>query len=341
MVNNCYAYVTSRESNKVYQFTFTTDGSLVALSEPEVNAALPLSVTCLPDGKHVYVINDRPQGQLEGTASLYSVGENGMLKYADFKVFPGRNSCAMSIGGAGKYGYFVSPSDSMLVAYTIKPNGQMTIINSSVATEKYPVAVIAEPTGKYVYTINYGDNSVSQFSPDKLGILKPLSPAYVSTGANPTAAAIHPLGHVIYVANAADSTVSQYKIQEDGQLSLLASPVATGKFPTEIAVTSTGKYAYVTNYGSHSISQYAIGPDGAMQPLSKSLLEVGSSPKGIAIDPRDACVYVTHAVQNMISQFQIENDGTLKPLTPATIPLENEPEGITICVLSSVDKAGE
>src|SRR5215472_538208 len=66
------------------------------------------------------------------------------------------------------YAYIVTAtaqSQGAVVPYTIAASGSLSPLSSgSVPTGMNPTSIVADPTGHYVYVVNLGDATISQFS---------------------------------------------------------------------------------------------------------------------------------------------------------------------------------
>jgi DNA-binding beta-propeller fold protein YncE len=60
---------------------------------------------------------------------------------------------------------------------------------ATVGTGTTPHAVTVDPTGRYAYVANSGDNNVSQYTIGAGGALNVMTPATVGAGATPYSAA--------------------------------------------------------------------------------------------------------------------------------------------------------
>ena len=130
-------------------------------------------------------------------------------------------------------------------------------------------AAAAARADPFAYVPNSGDGSVSQYDIGAVGLLAPLSPATVATGADPRAVAVSPDGQSVYVANFNSGSVSQYDVGAGGALSPKSpATVATGDGPDGVAVSPDGGSVYVANFDSGSVSQYDVGAGGALSPKS-------------------------------------------------------------------------
>jgi 6-phosphogluconolactonase (cycloisomerase 2 family) len=196
--------------------------------------------------------------------------------------------------------------------YAVGTDGTLTSLSTaSITAGRIPTSVVSDPAGRYVYVVNYGDETISQYVVGTGGGLVPLSPVFVSVVQPfPTiagyAASIDPSGRFLYV-------------------------VVTPRDPPSPMA---------------SIAQYSIGSDGTLTPLTPSYVNVPAAAVGpLAIEPSGHYAYLagaTTASGGWISQFSLATDGTLSALTPpgvaATEPVAGiaiAPGGHTAYVLSS------
>jgi DNA-binding beta-propeller fold protein YncE len=70
--------------------------------------------------------------------------------------------------------------------YTIGAGGGLSAMTPAmVGTGIAPTSVTVDPTGRYAYVVNAGDNNVSQYTIGAGGALSAMTPATVGTGAIP------------------------------------------------------------------------------------------------------------------------------------------------------------
>jgi DNA-binding beta-propeller fold protein YncE len=70
--------------------------------------------------------------------------------------------------------------------YTIGAGGALTAMTpATVGTGVTPYSVTVDPTGRYAYVANDGDNTVSQYTIGAGGALSAMTPATVGTGSAP------------------------------------------------------------------------------------------------------------------------------------------------------------
>jgi hypothetical protein len=199
----------------------------------------------------------------------------------------------------GSYAYVASAgptpgSAGAIYEYAVGIDGSLSpLAQPSIAAGINPSAMVVVGNGRYVYVVNAGDGSISQYTVAADATLTPMSPATVTNpgmqtlGTTGGAATVDPTGSYLYVANTADDDVAQFSIGGDGHLTpLTPATVATGAAPVSL-VTSFDD-VYVLNSGAPggagSVSQYMENIDGTLTPTTSSPLAAGTDPAVLAID---------------------------------------------------------
>jgi 6-phosphogluconolactonase len=141
----------------------------------------------------------------------------------------------------GRYVYITDELQNEIFGYAISSPTTTTpgklsplVANSSggIATGLYPVSIIVDPRGKYVYTTNFNSSTVSSYSLNaadgSLGGTASVGNFATQTG--PTCVTIEPaLGIYLYTSNSLDGSISGGQLNANtGQL----SAVPTNFFPT-------------------------------------------------------------------------------------------------------------
>ncbi len=135
-----------------------------------------------------------------------------------------------------------------------------------------PSSVTVEPSGKFLYVTNQGDNTVSAFSIDGSGNLSELilagSPYPTATAPAGSALATTATGSYLYVANSGSNNISAFIVclttiapctAADGSLISVASlPVGAGLTPVGIVVDPTNTFVYTIDQDSNQISGYRL-----------------------------------------------------------------------------------
>lgn len=212
---------------------------------------------------------------------------------------------------------------------------------SAVPTGMTPYAVLVDPTSKFVYTANLGDNTVSAFQIQTGGVLVPCptTPSIVC-GNGASCLAMDPTGTFLYVGNTNDNTLSVLSIDALGNPTVVGAPIPTGNAPFEIATVNTGTgFVYVANNLDDTISVFSVGAAGALTPSATSptvmLPNGGSGCSALAADPTGSFLYVVDgygATQtNDISAFTISStDGSLTPIGTTNVAAGVSPTAIAV-----------
>ena len=242
------------------------------------------------------------------------------------------------MGGAsalfGQAVYVANFGSNNVSAYTITAaTGALTgVAGSPFAAGTAAFGVAVDPSGRFVYVTNVGDNTVSPFAANS-GVLTTIGAA-VATGPTPAGVAVDPLGRFLYVANAGGAgTVSAFTITNGvGALTpVTGSPYAAGGTASGVVVHPTGLYVYVTNAFSGNVSMYKVNPStGALTPLTPATVVAGAGPNGVAVDPTGRFLYVANG-GGTVSGYSINSlTGALTSLGAATSTGGTNPQGLAV-----------
>jgi 6-phosphogluconolactonase len=204
----------------------------------------------------------------------------------------------------------------------------------------------ANPTPKFAYVVNSGDNTVSAYTiSSSTGALSAVSGSPFATGDTPRSVAVDTSGRFAYVSNECDSSphcpagnVSAYTINTStGALRAVSgSPFAAGIFPFEVTVDPSGRFAYVANQGigvsTSTISAYTINSStGALSAVSGSPFSAGNSPSSVVVDPSGRFAYVANAFDNTVSAYTINSStGALRAVAGSPFAAGNTPDSVVV-----------
>jgi 6-phosphogluconolactonase (cycloisomerase 2 family) len=219
-----------------------------------------------------------------------------------------------------------------------------------------PAAAVVHPSGKFLYTANYGSANVSAFSISTTGQLTELTGSPFAAGQQPKALTIAPNGKFLYVTNLLDNTISAYSISTTGalaELTALGSPFSNGSGtqPKSIATDPRGRYAFVANSGTNDVSAYTISMKGALAAVPGSPFAEPSgslNPTSVTVDLSSRFVFVANVGSDDASQFAIGAGGVLSSIganvaagsgpvcitTTPVVPLPVVPEPTTLALMS-------
>lgn len=158
-----------------------------------------------------------------------------------------------------------------------------------------PSAVIADPTGRFVYVTDQTANQVYGYSIDNqlTGNLTALNSSPYGTGLFPVSITIDPRGKYLYTTNYNSNSVSSFAIdQATGGLSSVAGATGftTGTHPNCVTIDpALGTYLYTSNYLDNSVSAGTLSPNtGALSGVANSPFTVAALPACIASVPNGA-----------------------------------------------------
>jgi 6-phosphogluconolactonase (cycloisomerase 2 family) len=163
-------------------------------------------------------------------------------------------------------------------------SGSPVVTQTGVGANPYGLTI--DPSGSYLYTANFSDNSISEFSISSVdGSLTPLSGSPISqTFSSPLALLVDASGKFLYVANQGSANLSAFAIGSDGSLTVLTnSPFAAAAQPSFIAQDPSGKYLFVGNQSSPVIQSFRLDSTGTL--TSIATYSVGNTPFSIAVSP--------------------------------------------------------
>jgi len=217
------------------------------------NGTLPVAVAVSSSGKFLYVAN-----QLANFVSAFSISASGKLIALGVPFYNvGTSPSALAITPNGGFLYVANAgaNSNDISAFAIcdavvtscgnvnKPDGTLTqITGSPFPAGLGPVAIAIDPNFNFVYVVDKGSNQVSQYAFGiGSGVLTPLNPGTISTGATPVSIAIRPgatgsnLGNTttnptdyVYVANNGAGTVSTFTLATStGLLNVSGTPFTT------------------------------------------------------------------------------------------------------------------
>jgi 6-phosphogluconolactonase len=258
-----FLFVANQESSNISVFSIN-GSSLAAVpgspfttvpagSTSYPNGTLPVAVAVSASGKFLYVAN-----QLANFVSAFSIGSTGKLTALGVPFYDvGTSPSGLAITPNGGFLYVANAGavSNDISAFAIcdnvvnsctnvnSPDGTLTpVAGSPFPAGLGPVAIAFDPNFTFAYVVDKGSNTVSQYAYGTgSGILTPLSPATISTGATPVSIAVrvgatgtnigstttNPTDYV-YVANNGAGTVSIYTLATTtGLLDVSGSPFTT------------------------------------------------------------------------------------------------------------------
>lgn len=154
-------------------------------------------------------------------------------------VHPSSTYVYVANSGSNDVSGFLVNSNTSFGAQTLTP-----ITGQPFAAGTIPMAVAADPLGRFLYVANQGSNNVSAYTVSKLtGVLTPTNGSPFAVGTAPSSVTVDVSGQFVYVTNSGSNNVSVFSINPaTGALTPVAgSPFPTGGTPLSVTTTGTIK----------------------------------------------------------------------------------------------------
>jgi 6-phosphogluconolactonase len=178
-------------------------------------------------------------------------------------------------------------------------------------------AVLPDPTGRWVLTVDLGADSVRICALDPAdGTLRVHAETAVPPGGGPRHLAFHPNGERAYVINELSSTITVLDWDAGtGTLRPLADrstlPPGGGdgpNYPSEVVVAPDGRFLWAANRGHDSIAVFALDRDGVRPELTGCVPCGGHWPRDLALDPVGGRLYAANERSGDVTWFTVEPD---------------------------------
>jgi 6-phosphogluconolactonase (cycloisomerase 2 family) len=230
---------------------------------------------------------------------------------------------ALAVGATYRVSVLTQPSNPIQNCTLTNGTARGTVGAAEVTT----VAVVCVNVGRYVYTANLGDYSISAYAIDATsGALKAVAGSPYTSSLRASYVAAEPTGRFLYVLDnetgalgIAAPGIDVYSIDSgSGALTAVAgSPFAADAGGVSLLIHPNGKFAYTANVNSMSVSAYTLDTtEGVViAPVSGSPFPSGSFPFSIAVDAGGRFAYTANN-EGDVSAYTI--DTTTGALTPVT-----------------------
>jgi DNA-binding beta-propeller fold protein YncE len=298
------SHVVARSGTKTVYVTIT--GGIAQFGVGAGGLLSPLSPATVPAGPTPAGIAMTPNESLlfvtdadVGTISVFYPQEDGTLEVgrpATYSV--GGSPAGLVVSPDNKSLYVMTaprlpPSAASVLQFDVHQDGTLTPKSPpSVPAGRGPASGIAvSPDGKWVYALNSGVDTISQYGVGAGGRLTALPGGDVGTGDTPAAVAVSPDGQSVYVANFGDGpgtgggSITQYDLAVTGNGALAPKrplSVAADASPAGIALSGDGRSAYAP--GDGVIYQFGISSGGKLVPRSPATVPAGRA-NGFALVP--------------------------------------------------------
>lgn len=258
-----YAVNSGTSPGTVSLFKLSSSGAITEVT-PRVNAgSAPTTMVMDAAGKYLYVGNSASDDisvfSIDATTGLLTPVAQSLTGALNVSI--GMSPFNLRLSPSGNVLYVTGQGTTGIVQAFAVNAGQFSnqpVPGSPFTTGNGPYGLTIDSGGKYLYTANSLDNSISEFKINSDGSLAPLpNSPFGETGTGPIALLIDPSGKYMYVLNnSSQGTILAYSIGTDGSLTLAAnSQSGTLAQPNFMATDPSGKYIFVGNQASPATIQ--------------------------------------------------------------------------------------
>lgn len=330
-----WLYVANAGANTVSGYVVGTDGSLTSIpGSPTPTGINPGYVTVDPAGKFLFVSNRNSD-----TVSIFLINNtDGSLSPASTpSVATGSEPNGIAVDPSDRFVYVVDRLSNDVLTYTLDPSlGTLTLTGNAVPTVANPIAVVADPTGKFLYV---GGTLVDAYTiaPSSGMLTLVAGSPFGSNGEDAFSLAVDPFGKFLYYGDIVAGTVHSTTINPtSGALSETSgSPISAGNNPLSMQVDPSGGFLYVLSAGDASVWGYSIdSTTGALTFSSRaSSLAAGTSLAVLGgaapVQYVPTYAYVANSGSSAVTGYSINGaSGSLTALSTSPFAFTSAPQGI-------------
>lgn len=206
--------------------------TLTALPTPTTGVSgTPQDITLDPSGHYVYVSFAGSAGlQVAGYSRDQTTGALSNLPNSPFPNAGGDNPQGIRITPSGTFAVLANAATNNVSVMSLdSTTGTLTNVGSSpFPAGASPLAVAIDPSSKFVFVVNEGDDTLSGFVIGAGGALTAVSGSPFTVGTQPQSVTVDPSGRFVYVASA-DGNIWGFTLTA-GAASI--TPIAGSPFPT-------------------------------------------------------------------------------------------------------------
>jgi len=266
-----FLYAANSSEDDISQFDIATGGSITEVIRTPCGGTTPALLAMDPAGNYLYVANAE-----SSNISVFSISSSsGNLAQVGTPVQIGLTPLNMMLSPKGDFLYVTGSPQGYVAVFSVSGGALSLVQVVQTGNNPYGLAIAVESSGSFLYTANFTDNSISEFSIDSSsGKLTQLPGSPIGeTFTSPVFLLVDNSGKYLFVANQGSGNLAAYTIASNGGLTLLSSsPFTANAQPSVIASDPSGQYLFVGNQksGSTAIESFSLATS------SGSLSEVGS-----------------------------------------------------------------
>lgn len=380
-----FIWIATEGDQQVRAFNINlSSGSIGQVGSSQPTGISPVALALTPDGKALFLANSS-----DGTITSYAVNSDGSLGAGTSTQTstpctlppppcpgaPPPPSCgvlpvALAIDPGGKFLFVANKgtfdlcdsagNSSSGIVSTYAINGTGLTFNSAFETESVtdltgtgPSAVIASPTGNFLYVANQFTNTVASFSYDTSSGALLLLNTYTA-GTNPSAlafsrcagitqgTAICPAadGDNLFVANSGSNNVSVFsaciqastcQAANGGLVQVATSPFPAGLSPSALFVDPVVNFVYAVNSKGNNVTQFRLSSaTGVLTALTPAAVSSGANPFGGGITSDGTYAVVSNNNGSSMSIYSVGPGGKLAPGSTPSVALPGQPAAILV-----------
>ena len=315
--NSGYSVAVAAQPSAPSQTCLVTNGSGTVGSANVTSVSVTCTTNTYPVQPTVAGLNGAGLVLQNGFGDDLTVAQSGATVFAN------------KVQSGATYNVSVLTQPSNPVQTCSIAGGSGTVTNAAVA----PTISCVTPSPWTLFTLNYSDNSLSQFALDP-ATGQPRSRGSVSVGSWPAGGAPTDIngdgqGRFIYVLNPGAASIAAFQLDAaSGSLHAIANgTTATGTRPVTLTGYPSTKTLYAVNSGSNDISVYAIDQTtGVPSPVSGGPFKAGTTPFKLTVDVAGRFAYVTNSGSNDIYSYSVDpNTGALAEIANSRVAAGTSP----------------
>jgi len=243
--SNTYLFIvdqgTTGNGGTIWMENIGANGSLTPVNSARNSSNTPTAIAMPLGSDYIFVLNSAEKTLVVfqagyGLGSPSIGGPNGTAS-------TGNGPSAVTMDPSFNFVYVTNSTDGTVSAYKISdgsdghPQGTpVPVPKSPFAAGTLPSAVVAEPSGKYLYVANSGSGNIFAYKiKATTGALTKIAGSF-PTGSAPDSLAVSNDGKFLYSSNKSSGSVSVFTINANGTLTAGTAATA-GTSPTSIVTT--------------------------------------------------------------------------------------------------------
>jgi len=224
-----YLYATDQNDYQIVAFAIADNGALTEIADSPFSASDTHGIAMHPNGGFLF------DGDEGGDIRSWSIADNGALTETPDSPYSGSGAQVwLAVTPNGKFLYATGTFNGV-DGVSIADNGALTqlsgfpVDNTSSLEAK---GLVILPSGKFLYTANFADNSVSAYGIADNGALTAVAGEPFAAGYRPKSVSATRNGKFLYCANYGDNTVSAFSVNTStGVLTSIATYPTAGAGP--------------------------------------------------------------------------------------------------------------